>query len=138
LHGGEFDIKVGGLTMLKLFELEPATKKIFGFSKDTVLTAQELEKTGAIIHAVRMIHMIDAALSMLGTDLELLNEIMLDLGKRHMGYGVSADHFPAMGNALVFAMSKVLGSTWNQMTENAWLEAYGEFSSDMAASLLEN
>jgi hypothetical protein len=35
-----------------------------------------------------MIPMFDAALNMLGPDTETLNEILNDLGKRHIKYGV--------------------------------------------------
>ena len=52
----------------------------------------ELEAKGHLIHAVRMIHMFDAALSMLGPDTETLCEILRELGKRHIGYGVKVRH----------------------------------------------
>jgi hypothetical protein len=42
-----------------------------------------------------MIHMFDAALSMLGPDTETLNEILTDLGKRHIKYGVLPHFFPS-------------------------------------------
>lgn len=45
-------------------ELEPRTKSVFGFDQDYNPDADELEKTGNLIHAIRMIHMFDAALSM--------------------------------------------------------------------------
>jgi hypothetical protein len=38
-------------------------------------------------HAKYFIQMIDKALGMLGPDIELLTEILLDLGQKHVGYG---------------------------------------------------
>lgn len=76
----------------RLFELEPRTKLVFGMDKGYNPRPDELEAKGHLIHAIRMIHMFDAALSMLGPDTETLCEILHELGKRHIGYGVKVRH----------------------------------------------
>ena len=58
-------------------------------------------------HAKYFIQMIDKALGMLGPDIELLTEILLDLGAKHVGYGVRPEFFPSMGRSLIDAIQKV-------------------------------
>jgi hypothetical protein len=52
-----------------------------------------------IMHAAYLVQMLDTVLNMLGPDIELLTEIMLDLGAKHLRYGVKPDMFPRMGEA---------------------------------------
>ena len=85
-----FNEVVGVMTLLKLFEIEPSTKTVFDYRVDHTPTHEELKEFGHLGHAVRMFEMFDAALNMLGPDMETLNEILTDLGKRHIGYGVKA------------------------------------------------
>ena len=76
--------------------------------------------------------MIDRALALLGPEIELLTEIMLDLGEKHVRYGVKAEFFPAMGTALISAMSSVLGEEhFTDEIRADWLEVYGALSYDM-------
>ena len=53
-----------------------------------------------------MIYMFDAPLSMLGPDTEMLEEVLHDLGRRHIGYGVSPHCYPFMGQAVVYALAE--------------------------------
>ena len=131
-----FEESAGELALLKLFELEPRTKKVFNFAPDYVPSPEELKSSGNLTHAVRMMEMFDAALSMLGPDSEALTEILHDLGKRHIRYGVSPHFFPFMGQALIYALSQILGSRWNSDVENAWVEVYDELSGDIMKSIL--
>lgn len=83
-----------------------------------------------------MIYMFDAALSMLGPDIETLEEVLHDLGKRHIGYGVSPHFFPFMGQAILYALSICLGDAWNDDLKESWLEVYDELSGDIMKSIL--
>ena len=44
-------------------------------------------------HAKYFIQMIDKALGMLGPDIELLTEILMDLGQKHVRFGVKPGKF---------------------------------------------
>ena len=67
--------------------------------------------------------MIDKALGMLGPDIELLTEILLDLGKKHVTYGVKPEYFPSMGRALVFTVETMLGEEhFTRQVKDAWVE----------------
>lgn len=83
-----------------------------------------------------MIHMFDAALSMLGPDTETLFEILTELGKRHIKYGVKPHYFPFMGKAVVYALSETLGDAWTLEIQDAWVEVYDELSGAIMRSIL--
>ena len=76
----------------RLFELEPEAKVIFGFGAND--DVQDLV-TGRrfMSHAKYFIQMIDKAFGMLGPDIELLTEILMDLGQKHVRFGVKPGTF---------------------------------------------
>lgn len=82
-------------------------------------------------HAKYFIQMIDKALGMLGPDIELLTEILLDLGQKHVAYGVKPEYFPSMGRALIFSVKDQLGDKFTDETKDSWVEVYGALSYDM-------
>lgn len=83
------------------------------------------------MHAVYMIQMLDTALNMLGPDIELLTEIMEELGVKHIRYGVKADMFPLMGESMIYTLERTLGADFNDEVRAAWEETFKELSQDM-------
>jgi len=75
--------------------------------------------------------MLDTALNMLGPDIELLTEIMMELGEKHVRYGVKPEMFPVMGDALMHTLSETLKNDLSDETVDAWKETYGALSQDM-------
>jgi hemoglobin-like flavoprotein len=90
------------------------------------------------MHAVQMITMFDAALNLLGPDTETLNEILNDLGKRHIKYGVLPHYFPFMGQAVVYALKETIGDTMSLEATEAWVEVYDELSGTIMKSILNH
>jgi hemoglobin-like flavoprotein len=116
----------------RLFELEPEAKLIFGFGKSTDVLSEKLMKSQRFVkHAMYFIQMIDKALGMLGPDIELLTEILMDLGAKHVNYGVKPEYFPSMGRALLHAVKSSLGDEFTEDVKDAWVEVYGALSYDM-------
>ena len=116
----------------RFFVLEPDAKIIFGFGKDFDIHSDELVKSQRFIkHAQNFIQMIDKALGMLGPDIELLTEILLELGKKHVNYGVKPAYFPSMGIALIDSVHSVLGSEFTDEIKDSWQEVFGALSYDM-------
>jgi hemoglobin-like flavoprotein len=112
--------------------LEPEAKKIFGFGASLGPISDKLIKSPRFTkHAKYFIQMIDKALGMLGPDIELLTEILLDLGAKHVTYGVKPEYFPSMGRALLFAVKERLGDDYTDEVKDAWVEVYGALSYDM-------
>jgi hemoglobin-like flavoprotein len=116
----------------RLFALEPEAKKIFGLASLGPILPDELAKSKRfIMHAKFFIQMIEKALGMLGPDIELLTEMLLELGGKHVGYGVKPEYFPSMGQALLFAVKDRLGDDYTDEVKDAWVEVYGALSLDM-------
>jgi len=90
-----------------------------------------------LMHAAYLIQMLDTALNMLGPDSELLAEIMMDLGKKHVSYGVKPEYFPVMGEALILTLKETLNDEITPEVETAWKETYEALSSDMIKSIIK-
>ena len=88
------------------------------------------------MHAAYLVEMLDTALNMLGPDLELLSEIMLDLGAKHVRFGVRPEMFPQMGDALLLALEATLKDEFTPPIKEAWIETYGALSGDMVRGMV--
>jgi hemoglobin-like flavoprotein len=75
--------------------------------------------------------MLDKSLSLLGPDIELLTDVLLELGKSHLRYGVKTSHYPAMGQALISVVEELLGDEFTPQIKDAWVEVYQALSYDM-------
>lgn len=55
----------------------------------------------------------------------LLVTAVRGLGTRHLGYGVTPEHYPMVGGALLKTFAVYLGEDWQPAVEQAWVDAYG-------------
>jgi len=53
------------------------------------------------------------------------------LAKRHVGYGVKAEHYAPVGAALLWTLERGLGTQWTPELAAAWAAAYGVLSEYM-------
>jgi hemoglobin-like flavoprotein len=53
------------------------------------------------------------------------------LAKRHVAYGVKAEHYTPVGAALLWTLERGLGSEWTPELAAAWGSAYGVLSGYM-------
>jgi nitric oxide dioxygenase len=75
-----------------------------------------------------------ATLSMLVNSLSNLDIVLPAAGKlarRHVNYGVTPDHYPIVGQALLWTIQRTLGLKWTSDIAAAWTEAYGMLSDHM-------
>jgi hemoglobin-like flavoprotein len=54
-----------------------------------------------------------------------------DLGRRHIGYGVTDADYDSVGAALLWALEQALGRAWTPVVASAWTEVYGLLSGIM-------
>jgi hemoglobin-like flavoprotein len=54
-----------------------------------------------------------------------------DLGRRHLGYGVTANHYTPVGEALLWTLEQGLGADFTPPVKAAWTEAYLALSGAM-------
>lgn len=100
----------------QLFALDPALKSMF---------KGDLTRQGQML------------MSMLGTTvnglthLNTLVPVVHRLGARHSGYGVRAEHYVTVGNALLMTLEQGLGEKFTPATQEAWRSAYALLASVM-------
>ena len=102
----------------RLFEIAPAVKPLFHGD----LAAQRRKLMAALAAVV-------AGLSNLPSVLPVASA----LAKRHVGYGAQPEHYPAVGEALLWTLARGLGPQWTPEVATAWTSAYATLSSFMIA-----
>lgn len=100
----------------KLFELDPSVMPLF---------KGDLKQQGR-----KLMAMIDAAVQGL-SNLAALVPAVQDLGRRHVRYGVTEDHYETVGTALLWTLQQGLGGGFTVEVREAWTNAYGLLSQTM-------
>jgi hemoglobin-like flavoprotein len=100
-----------------LFSRHPDIKKMFS---KTDMTAQRKKFFDTLDELIRHLEEPDKTLSDL-----------LILGNSHVDYGVKADQYPLVCDALVEAMKTVAGKQWTAKVDAAWREAYDKVADIM-------
>jgi hypothetical protein len=137
----------------RLFKGCPEAKVLFGFPISMDPDCMELLTSKRFkLHGVYLIQMLDSAVNLyvvfiacryfttysdtfhilfscfdhsLGPDIELLTEIMTEMGKKHTRYGVKPAYFPLMGVALLQALQEMLGKEkFSDDVAASWRETY--------------
>jgi len=93
----------------RLFEIAPQTRALFPAD----LAEQKKKLMTMLGTAVTNLHRLDTILP-----------AVKELGKRHKGYGVTADQYAPVGAALLWTLEKGLGPDFTPETKAAWTEAY--------------
>ncbi|MEV7427149.1 MULTISPECIES: globin domain-containing protein [unclassified Streptomyces] len=68
----------------------------------------------------------------------VLTDYLRHLGRGHRKYGTRATHYPAVGEALMGALSRYAVGTWDDETEDAWVRTYTTISQIMIDAAAEN
>lgn len=93
----------------RLFELDPSLEPLFKGD----MKAQGQKRMAMIGTAVGGL-----------TQPETIVPALRDLGRRHVGYGVQAQHYDTVGAALLWTLEKGLGPAFTPETRQAWAETY--------------
>ncbi|MDX2203962.1 MAG: globin family protein [Hyphomicrobiaceae bacterium] len=102
----------------RLFEIAPRVRPLF--KGDMTEQGRKLMATlGTVV----------ASLDNLGPVLPVASA----LAKRHVAYGVKADDYADVGEALLWTLEKGLGTAWTADAKAAWTAAYGTLSGYMIA-----
>lgn len=100
----------------KLFELDASLRPIF--PED--MTEQKKKLMQMITTAVRGLK-----------DLDALVPAVQALGRRHVGYKVTAPMYDTVGAALLDTLEKGLGDAWDDEYKEAWTLTYGTLAKVM-------
>ncbi|MCP3818085.1 FAD-binding oxidoreductase [Streptomyces sp. A3M-1-3] len=69
---------------------------------------------------------------------DILVPYLQNLGRGHRKYGTQAEHYPAVGEALIGALARYATRTWDAEAEAAWVRAYTAISQIMIDAAAEN
>lgn len=111
--------QAAALFYARLFEIAPEVKPLF----KSDMTDQGRKLMGTLAVVVKGLDDLDAIVPAAQT-----------LARRHVGYGVTAAHYPPVGEALLWTLETGLGDAFTAETRAAWAEAYGLLSSVMIAA----
>ena len=99
----------------RLFEIAPETKPLF---KDADMSEQGRKLMQTIATAVSSLYRLEAVVP----EIEAL-------GKRHIAYGVTKEHYDTVGAALLWTLEQGLGSDFTPELKDAWAKVYGTLAS---------
>lgn len=102
----------------RLFEVAPEVKPMF---------KGDIKEQGRKLMAT--LGVVVAGLTRLETVLPAASA----LAKKHVSYGVKAEHYPIVGGALLWTLERGLGDAWKPELADAWTTAYGTLSGYMIA-----
>lgn len=100
----------------RLFETEPELRPMFPDD----LTEQKKKLMGMLGTAVGGLSRLDVILP-----------AVQSLGRRHAGYGVTAEHYAPVGAALLWTLEKGLGEVFTADARAAWTMAYTTLATAM-------
>lgn len=93
----------------RLFEIDPTTKPLF--KVDMTAQGQKLIQTIAVV-----VNSLD--------NLASIVPAIQSLGKRHVDYGVTVEHWHSVGGALLWALEDAFGDAFTNDVYDAWASAY--------------
>ena len=105
-----------GMFYGRLFEIAPQVRPLF---------KRDVAEQGRML--MGMIGMIVARLD----DLDALVPAVEHLGARHAAYGVRAEHYAPVGEALLWTLEQGLGYAFTPAIGEAWATAYGLLAETM-------
>ena len=118
---------IGNTILQELFVVAPETKLIFGLqpNQSSDMVVNPMLRMGLMLHGLRIVHMIDQILDMMGPDTDVLNDILQEQARRHQKHGVKKEHFAHMGTAIRGALSKILDdNVYTAEVDKSWKEMF--------------
>jgi len=130
--------RTGRGLFIRFFEEEPGAKTVFGFNKN------DFDGDANSVYDSRMfldigknfIEIVDQAVDMLGPDLQVVAEVLTDLGKKyHNEYDMRPEYYSVLARALIDELEEILGTDkFNTRTKSCWVQVYGALAADIAAA----
>jgi hemoglobin-like flavoprotein len=101
----------------RLFEIDPPLRKMF-------MNADMAEQRRKLMMIIGM--------AVRGLDrLDDLMPAVEALGRKHVAYGVTTEHYDAVASALIWTLEQGLGSAFTAQVRSAWVETYTILASVM-------
>jgi hypothetical protein len=122
---------VGKLLFQNLFEKCPEAKPLFGFPMTMDPKSPALLKSSRFAkHADFLVDMVEKTVGMLGGGLNKeLTDMLHELGRKHVAYGVKPEFFCFMTQSLLAMLIKVIGNP----SDGAWQDVFDFLIDNMEA-----
>merc|ERR1719277_19040 len=123
-----------------LFRLSPSSVQLFPThvrAKYTDWTVDEADFQGAVEQSPALRRLFSKFVNAVGCavaglhDVRKLVPMLMQLGERHAGYGVTEAHWKILGQALQLTLQDCLEEAYTPEVANAWATVYGFISSIM-------
>jgi hemoglobin-like flavoprotein len=114
--------KAADLFYDRLFVIAPDVRSLFPGD----LSAQKKKLMQMLASAVTNLHQIDKIIP-----------AVQDLGRRHAGFGVTANHYEPVGAALLWTLEQGLGPAFTPQVKEAWTETYATMADAMKTAAAE-
>jgi len=122
-----YDEEFGVKLFAKFAKSVPEAMTLFGFTGDQV---DYVSSDLFISQSIQLFRLLDSIINTLGPDLDMLTDIILQLGKECITYHVKREYFPVMGIALLQTL-KEFDDKFTKDIEISWLEVYDAISVEM-------
>lgn len=126
------------LVPFSFLTLQPNAKLALGLPKDLDITSRATMEENrrfakkASYFLKFFLLMIGKVVDMLGPDMDTVEAILLDLGQRHVRYGVQPEFYVSLGQALMTTLEANLKpADFDQTVKAAWVEVYAAMSHSM-------
>jgi hypothetical protein len=126
----DYESVTGKILFVHLFEKCPDAKPLFGFSLSANPRSSYLLKSKRFSrHAKFLIKMVSKTVDMLGAETtsddehgrgKRLSDVLTDLGRKHVSYGVKPEYFPFMTESILEMLKETIGNPH----EEAWLDVF--------------
>lgn len=107
---------VGDVFYSKLFMEHPGLRRLFPKDMDE--------------QYVKLLAMVNLIVGRLN-QLDKLTGDISDMARRHVSYGVKAEHYTAVGDALLWTLEQGMGKDWVPEVQQAWIACYSLLSDTM-------
>lgn len=107
----------------RLFEIDPGVRPLFARVAMPEQRQKLLQTLNSVIEAV--------------DDLDSVVPAIRELGRRHVGYGVTEAHYDSVGGVLLWTFEKGLGEAWTEEAAEAWTSAYALIAATMIEAARE-
>ena len=101
----------------RLFELDPSTRPLFKHTNMPEQRKKLMHIIGTVVNSMNMLDQLIPAVS--------------DLGRRHVVYGVTDEHYSSVGRALIGTLEQVLGADFTPEVKEAWTTVYNVIADTM-------
>ncbi|XP_019623045.1 PREDICTED: neuroglobin-like [Branchiostoma belcheri] len=116
----------GANILLKMFEINPETKKVFAKFRD--IPDNQLRSTPRFrAHVTRVMASIGTVVSALD-DQEVLLDLFKDIGKKHHPPRIPEEYFDVIAGAILCMLQRCLGTDYTAEVDAAWTKLYGGLS----------